>query len=184
MDDCIQKAALQMQRGPGGQCPQNGEKLLLCSLPPPDGTHKDADGLVSDNAQIVRCEPPAVSSVSRSSGRYSKATRKASRSPVCRLSTWASSAGGSGADGQTRRKGRALWSRAPGLCLSTSPKTASGTKTSEKSASKSTEPSSSRWISGPASHTTRGVGRSVIAMQAPFHVVHHHRLRHPSGMRL
>ena len=128
----------------------------------------------------------AVSSVSSRFGRCSSATRNASHSPVCRLRTWASASrsGGAGTLGETRRSSMEGWVREPGRCWITSCHTASGTSTSEKSDSRSRQPNSSKWISGPASHTTKGIGWSVATMQAPLHITHHHGLRDTRRVRL
>jgi hypothetical protein len=125
----------------------------------------------------------AVSSVNKRPGRCSSATRSASHSPVCKLNTCdkALSSAETGRCGDTRIKRTAGCERTPGRCLATSRQTASGTSTELKSANRSSDPTSSRWISGPASQTTSGAC-SLFAMQAPLHVVHDKGFGHPGGM--
>ena len=115
----------------------------------------------------------AVSSVSTKQPGCVCATCKASSSPRCkpksRLNT--SSSVDKAAVRVTLRKCTVLWVSAFGRYFATSSQTAKGTSTWGKSASNSVHPTSSKWMSGPASHTTIGGGGSFPATQPPVHVV-------------
>jgi len=112
----------------------------------------------------------AISSVSRRQPSCAAATRSEAISPASRGSirkiascSVASPSTGSGttwSHGQTSR----------GRCLSTSAITALGTRTGDRSSSRSRHLHSSKWISGPASATTV-MKSSFPAMQSPGHIL-------------
>ena len=117
----------------------------------------------------------AASSVSRIAPGCSTATRNASTSPSWSSRTRAStrSAAGVGPRAVTWRQENPGRRNASGRWRAISRRTTAGRSRRRKSCRRSRHPSSSRWMTGPASHTTDGGTVSVVSMKSPLDVLLH-----------